>query len=264
MSFYRHEEVSVFKVGLKGILKEESLEPIINAWVRKAIRICYEFTLFLNWYLLRLFESELPIPSIHRNFIRQCMALCVVNSRPDTESDLYRAYQDFASPHPVREPIDASGMSQVITYLAKEYEVNYHNHLELQKLRLLKIQWTHYCQRHGLDKPAKRFQDLVDLSQAKNYDSSKHDETTVEWVAALMMPVSLVVIHALNIVSRMLRLKTSTLVPLYSTDAKYLTLDTDVLGGNKKMFRLANQNRWCRLQCRVENGDSETNPARET
>jgi len=157
------------------------------------------------------------------------MALCVVNSRPDTESDLYRAYQDFASLHSVREPIDASGMSQVITYLAKEYEVNYHNHLELQKLRLLKIQWTHYCQRHGLDKPAKRFQDLVDLSQAKNYDSSKHDETTVEWVAALMMPVSLVVIHALNIVSRMLRLKTSTLVPLYSTDAKYLTLDTDAL-----------------------------------
>ena len=88
---------SVFKTGFRSILKNKHLEHIVNDWVHKATRICYESSLFMSWFLLKCFEESIDPPEVDRNFIRQCMSLCCSNTITDPESILTRSYGAFKS-----------------------------------------------------------------------------------------------------------------------------------------------------------------------
>ena len=248
--FHQVDNYSATKIGLRSILKNNTIEPIVIDWVHKATRICYESTMFMNCYLLSCLESENICPNVDRNFIRQCMAVCCSTSRAIDPilQDSFSRFKDLQQHHNF-ELINATGMAQVITILAKEYLVNYENYLQLQKHRLIKFHWNSYCQRKGIKKEINlMFQELVTLSEDDNYDPNDYDDFYNPWIALLKEKSSVDLIYRLNKRSVLFGVKRSSLIPLYSTDAKYITIDTDALASLLKIpvpeFRGNKEKHW--------------------
>ena len=304
-----------FKIGLATILKDTSLRQPILENVASVTHVAYEASRLLQIHLQRLLEGGCPLPPFHnRSWLQKCFDIftpkdvttAFLGSFHSSDPQLlasflvylhHRGYQ-----HQLHNLKDV--VSQIKTYLVKDYATVLLNHIRSQFWIIAKRQLKHHFLSHGLShREAKSSattivntaasgiqdgeteeDDSVAIFSApeeeetsgqagtpgtpvptsnKEKDTSATEDLFITNADHLMATYKagwearLRFIHKGNLFVMEHGGKLSSLVPLYTPEAKYITIDTDALWGllgckdgtklGKQPFGKDQLRQWCNV-----------------
>ena len=198
---------SVYKQGLRTFCKKGEtgvkLEEACQLQVRNATINSFYGTRLLNLHLQLLVESHSTIPDVlDSSWLRQFFTRRVTDK--DLEETL-KSFPDFE----YAEDVDG----QIVTYLVKDYIVNFELHLKNQWLNLSKRYKRHELNEKGVlerKEVNKRMAEIV-WEVPENADQKIRE------------------IYHLNFIFSTVGGKQFNLAPQYTPRAKYITIDTDAL-----------------------------------
>ena len=199
-------EFSVFKQGLSKFCREEDLYLKIQDQVRTATENAFHASRILNLHLQKLIEMQEQLPNIlNPTWIRQLFTKKIKDRKLGKTIQSYPAFQ-FRNLN-----------GQITSYLIKEFIVNLQLHISKTWMNL-KRRWV---------KEEARSAGIVDTGALK--------QAVYNGMLNVVVPTDLnsIVqdIYHWNFVFMRYGGKQFNLSPQYTTKAKYITIDTDVLKG---------------------------------
>jgi hypothetical protein len=241
------QEHKVYKCGLHKMINTPPLENTINNVVSQSTRVCYQVSRVLQLHLQRVIENNLPFPDIlNVTFIRRLFML--VQGRPANQGTTDGTYHDLVETYnTIYLPVVGTyalnrenSPSQVIAYLAQNYTVNIQQHIIIH-FELMNKQWIKQSLIiRGLPlADAKQLSHEIwnfcsDEDQGHDQDQEEDASFYEEWrffidpirASNTNVPAKIERMFHLNILFTAWASKLSSLVPIYTHDAKYIRIDT--------------------------------------
>ena len=238
--FWKAVTDKVFKTGFNSFFKSTQLRDKVDSLVEYCTAVAFEASRLLNYHVLRIAEEDGHVPDIDEAFVRSAFSL-IGGKRKDKfyDENLLRSFLSYTvlrqgKPFPQKP---SSFSSQVITILVNEYIVNMNNHIELQFFRLSRL-WMleHHVIKAMNDKSQKKalIDDILEIVTDKDPTSISEVEEMKSTLNTLKDAYTtqesrLKWIYLLNQFIETIPRRTCTLLPTYTYQAKYITIDTDVL-----------------------------------
>lgn len=254
--FYK-KATSVYKEGLRTLLANHpnfsdgtTLEERIHEQVYKVTRNAYYATRLLQYHIQRCMENNLAIPNIlSRTWIRQ------IFTHKFTDPDLAESRTLLGILIP---PLQTGVIPQIITIFCREYVVNIQVYLDSVYNKMHKKWIRKVLEIKGL--PSKQCNQIT----AYIYNNADNEECNLiagyptiigPWKTNAETPaLKLQRIYHLNTLFHKWCIKLYNLVPQYTSQAKYITVDTDILydlvksdlakGSDIKSFGALREDRW--------------------
>lgn len=231
--FYYKKENFVYKQGLRTVLPANqrfkdgtTLEERIQQQVYKVTKNIYYATRFLQFHLQRCIETNLELPDITRTWIRQLLTHRVTDPNLQASKDL------LGDDLPV---LGLGVISQINTILCREYVVNFDVYLDTVYDKMHKKWMNKVLEIRGI--PKKQRNKLVAYIY-NNVLENPDDTELAEAYPDLISPwkenskssaLKLRRMYTLNSLFTKWGGKLYNLVPQYTSQAKYITIDTDIL-----------------------------------
>ena len=237
-SGYWTEHQRCIKVGLQGLLRNTQLYGIIQDVVSETTRLSYEASRLLQFHVQRTFEANLDTPRItNETWVRQCFA--VLQGKTVTDPELKTSFDIYVTRRTLREPLPKLSVTppQAVTIAVKNYVSVIETHIDRLYLIVLKRWMVTGFKMRGLPSKAARrmaafMMDLLLDTDLKVEDVNDYDlKTIIQMVIATRegWETKLRFIHDTTRVLMVRGAKLCVLTPIFTIEAKYITIDTDVL-----------------------------------
>lgn len=222
--FYLQKEVTVYKQGLATFTSHEfqngeTLQDRIHQQVDKVTKNSYYVTRLLNFHLQRCIEEDLEFPEItDRTWLRQLF------TRKFKDKDLQHSYDHIEHLLP---PLPPGINPQITTLFCRDYSINLQVHLDVvyQKMNKRAI-WKHL---EDIGTPKKEIRGGVDAILETPEEYKQQYPSIIEGITDQNLQSKIKRMYNWNVEFAQSGTKLFNLAPQYSSNAKYITIDTDVL-----------------------------------
>ena len=237
---------SVFKKGLRSSLKAvqfangETLEDRIQVQVQRLTRNAFYASKFLQYHLQRCIEYRLGVPDFNdRTWLRQLLTFRF------TDPTLHESCLLLGDHLPCPLPVN----SQIVTIFCRDWAVIIDNFTDLVFPKASRHLLHHRLRQRGIAKQKHRNAIIAAILEAETDEDRAY--YTQQYGPDLYEPLNLAKMH--HLIHRLVAHggKLFHLTPQFTTAAKYVTIDTNVLhtlvdckGVSVSAFGLNREDRW--------------------
>jgi hypothetical protein len=272
---------TVYKVGLETISKDSRLTERISQCVLALTQAAFEGSRLLQYVLSKKIESGDSLPTLDKDYLRSVFSTPLGNTRPINNelTDHYnRVFTQVRDPRyrPARLPVE---QSQILVNHVQTYKTNLDLHVKKQVEILGRDMIRGYFLRRGIREKIVTglVNEIYDVVLDDEKTCSLSDDLLKRFVRPLRRVLSspqknqIEWIYGRNRIQVAHGRRTSTLVPIHTISAKYLTISTDILyillerkkgtGVTMKEFGMEQDEHWNQyFKLKQKHFKSETNP----
>lgn len=197
------------KSGITRFIKDQKLYDEIQNQVVNATKMAFWASRFLNYYIQKCLEGSIEIPKLDNNFIRSFF------TRKKLHEFSIKMLENFDFPKPDKVN------TNIITYLVKEYKVNLDLHIDQNFILVHKkyMNKMNQIKKIKLNKKKLKKDELFILEIPDPKTLEQNQKFKIIWEYN----------ERLSKFEGDLKAKICSMVPLYTTRSKYITIDTDIL-----------------------------------
>jgi hypothetical protein len=240
--FWKEHHRSI-KVGWRTLLRSPYLDEKVQWAVDEMTKLSFEVSRLLQYHVQRCFEAGLPTPNIvHDTWLRQCFS--IFKNGVATDLELQNSYNVYLARRTTMEPLPAlvATPPEMVTIAVRDFLTNITTHIERLYPIVVKRWMAAVFASRGLPKKhARRLAKFVSgiLLQPGDFTDDicdlHQEEVTMKAMVRAVQDSNIDWRSRLSFIYRMNKWlmtqhnRLCVLTPIFSAEAKYVTIDTDIL-----------------------------------